>query len=1326
MLGCLVAVAAVRRAEVGASAILSHQEDLLQPLASGRGQARAVDPAVDKTPPAAEQAASQALQVHVITYKRPKSLARLLHSLEQTQYDNDRVDLHIHVDAPATPEDNAQVKQVGLVAKTSQASWPFGSVSINEAAQHTGLRDMWLGCWTPSSASERALILEDDLELSPQWYQWLKSAHKAYPAPNNLAGISLQRLAWSPSGRPLHRLLGHNPMLSPTVSTWAFSPSAAHWQDFKVFMRERSESAALIAKFSSVDSHPGYALQSGWQRTNKREALNLWSPSFSTFCGSKGLLTLYPSLQPDYHALAVHWRTRGTHYRGKEKPDFILAREWLPGMSSFPSMEGLAQVPFNGFATSKTNLLAADATDDALAAYKQLEDEASARAAASGSADDTELFTEDAWEWDEDRARQLFVPSLAQLVLLCAATANLILLAVAASHRAVAWIRGRAAVAAEKGDGMVSAEMAKAEPATPPTGVSVAAMMGRLYTVCLPCAELSFWLSWCTIAEFVLPYRERTHAPGDFWELMLLLTLVSLVWQRPVKPAKGAASLLSRELTNEWRGWMQAAFLMYHYCNMQETYPFIRLLVSAYVWQTGFGNGMYFIAKKEFTSERLYQMLWRLNFLVLLLVLATKTPWIAYYVCALHTVHFLMIFGAMWIGCALLYRTRGIIWWPLASLCGLTIFCVLLWDVPKVYDYTIGIAISWAFGADFNRELQFRTFLDHYSSCFGLLAAACVPLAESWARRRPARTYIVLGAMATALAAAWVYCYVLTAWDESHTAYDLIHPYISTLPLWLYVLVRGATQQMRNTVSVPLAFIGTRSLEFYLLQFHLFLSHEAGAILMLVPNKRLNVALVLPIYILTAHRTFHLTNVIKDFYFGLSNTLRMSVSVYIAFGALLAAAGASGDLPLWAVWPLAVLLLCTPPLCALAVASASTEWRDSYKKIILPIIILGAVIVPLEVAVGSALRPLVREGAASNVAAEVTTDPDWSSSDTQGVLDGSCSMVTLPATWLPGATVQDSCPGVDDSSFDGWRAAVTGRMNMTTELLGLDATELQKGREAHTAAADHHFVVFWGDSTVRFQFMFWVELLGSQIIELSDFSLTSMKPNKTDVLERTPPRDDRPLPPDPTQLFVWYANGKLGTRNISAIYVGTGALVPIEDAQKVLSQLEAAPYSFDLQGRTSMLLVGAAGLHHLHLEPIKEWDEPSRWLNLESRLEAGLGALQKWLPNTKLTYFTIHSMCDDLLKEDGWTDMAHKYANGRGNCTGKRCSEATFSRSGALTWFSRETSVLKKKQYSRWQPIEAFKLTDGQCWATADGRHFNPMLPQFTFSALTEKLPSYE
>ena len=153
--------------------------------------------------------APDALQVHVIAYKRPESLARLLSSLRAAHYDGNKVDLHLHVDAAATAAESDRVARVRQIANAEQTSWRFGAVTVDEATSHRGLRDMWLQSWVPRTNSERGLILEDDIELSPQYYRWLKSAHATYAGSSSLAGISLQRLAWSPSGRPLNRLPGH-------------------------------------------------------------------------------------------------------------------------------------------------------------------------------------------------------------------------------------------------------------------------------------------------------------------------------------------------------------------------------------------------------------------------------------------------------------------------------------------------------------------------------------------------------------------------------------------------------------------------------------------------------------------------------------------------------------------------------------------------------------------------------------------------------------------------------------------------------------------------------------------------------------------------------------------------------------------------------------------------------------------------------------------------------------------------------------------------------------------------------------------------------------
>lgn len=50
--------------------------------------------------------------------------------------------------------------------------------------------------------------------------------------------------------------------------------------------------------------------------------------------------------------------------------------------------------------------------------------------------------------------------------------------------------------------------------------------------------------------------------------------------------------VLNRNQTEEWKGWMQFTFLLYHYMHATEVYNGIRVMITCYVWMTGFGELM--------------------------------------------------------------------------------------------------------------------------------------------------------------------------------------------------------------------------------------------------------------------------------------------------------------------------------------------------------------------------------------------------------------------------------------------------------------------------------------------------------------------------------------------------------------------------------------------------------------------------------------------------------------------------------------------------------------------------------------------------------------
>ena len=131
-----------------------------------------------------------------------------------------------------------------------------------------------------------------------------------------------------------------------------------------------------------------------------------------------------------------------------------------------------------------------------------------------------------------------------------------------------------------------------------------------------------------------------------FWGVNLLLLVIGLLTLRDSGEA-AAAKPLQRDQTEEWKGWMQIMFILYHYFAVRaaararvtdphtptfprpypaspshsalqasEIYNAIRIYIAAYVWMTGFGNFSYYYIRKDFTLLRFAQMMWRLNFFV--------------------------------------------------------------------------------------------------------------------------------------------------------------------------------------------------------------------------------------------------------------------------------------------------------------------------------------------------------------------------------------------------------------------------------------------------------------------------------------------------------------------------------------------------------------------------------------------------------------------------------------------------------------------------------------------------------------------------------------
>ena len=175
-----------------------------------------------------------------------------------------------------------------------------------------------------------------------------------------------------------------------------------------------------------------------------------------------------------------------------------------------------------------------------------------------------------------------------------------------------------------------------------------------------------------------IPDSEKRYDRDLF--LALFLSLGGYGWWTALSKSKSHAPL-NREQTEEWKGWMQVLFLLYHYFKAAEMYNAIRLFIAAYVWMTGFGNFSYYYVRKDFGVPRFMQMMWRLNFFVFFACLVMNNDYMLYYICPMHTLFTLFVYFSL-----LVYKDHNdktpVL---LVKVAFCLAFVYVLWEVPGVF-----------------------------------------------------------------------------------------------------------------------------------------------------------------------------------------------------------------------------------------------------------------------------------------------------------------------------------------------------------------------------------------------------------------------------------------------------------------------------------------------------------------------------------------------------------------------------------------------------------------------------------------------------------------
>ncbi|QGI88260.1 hypothetical protein CEK25_003216 [Fusarium fujikuroi] len=299
-------------------------------------------------------------------------------------------------------------------------------------------------------------------------------------------------------------------------------------------------------------------------------------------------------------------------------------------------------------------------------------------------------------------------------------------------------------------------------------------------------------------------------------------------------PAAAPATLddakpLSRDQTDEWKGWMQALILVYHWTGASRDlniYVGIRLLVAAYLFQTGFGHGVFFSSKKDFSFKRVAAVLLRLNLLSCALPFFMNTDYMFYYFAPLVSFWFLIIYALFAIGQKYNDNT-----WALmgkiavsAAICpGAMLYTpVLQW----VFDaLNIVFRIEWDL-----HEWQFRLGLDGLIVYVGIIMGVASVRTKLY-NKILTQSYGLAGV--AGILSIPLYWWTAVSSAESKQDYTALHPVFSFIPIMGFIAARNMFPAARTWYSRTFAWIGRCSLETFTPQFHILLAADTKGLLLL-------------------------------------------------------------------------------------------------------------------------------------------------------------------------------------------------------------------------------------------------------------------------------------------------------------------------------------------------------------------------------------------------------------------------------------------------------------------------------------------------------------
>lgn len=233
----------------------------------------------------------------IVTYNRPASLNRLLSFLSRAVFDSPDISLVISIDYQAS------ILHDEVVKIANDFDWKYGFKKIIEHRNNLGLKAHVLLCGDLSEEYGAVIVLEDDIVVSPYFYNYALQTLRVYNNDTNIAGISLYGNEWSQvadrSFSPAQN--GSDVYFFQNAQSWGQVWSYNMWREFKEWYL----------------THKDFEIDKNIPDNVRNWSVKSWLKYHIWYCVQKNKYFVYPyvSLSTNYSDLGEHLKGDSTYFQ---------------------------------------------------------------------------------------------------------------------------------------------------------------------------------------------------------------------------------------------------------------------------------------------------------------------------------------------------------------------------------------------------------------------------------------------------------------------------------------------------------------------------------------------------------------------------------------------------------------------------------------------------------------------------------------------------------------------------------------------------------------------------------------------------------------------------------------------------------------------------------------------------------------------------------------------------------------------------------------------------------------------------------------------------